>query len=136
MHPPPLTSLGQFYPYDGMYARKQPLQLCVLCGCGKIELVGLSPPLKKIKYINKRTSGEFLLPDRISGFFDHGQVLFLKNDSRLSYLIERIKNKGNFYLRFFFYRLSDAKKLKRINFSTGFIIKPMKNIKKLKFFDT
>jgi hypothetical protein len=27
-----------------MYARKQPLQLCVpvLCGCDKIELVGLS----------------------------------------------------------------------------------------------
>jgi hypothetical protein len=30
--PPTLTSLGKFYPHDGMYARKQPLLLCVLCG--------------------------------------------------------------------------------------------------------
>ncbi len=30
MHPPPLPA-GQFYLHDGMYARKQPLQLCVLC---------------------------------------------------------------------------------------------------------
>jgi hypothetical protein len=81
-----------------MYARKQPLQLCVLCGCDKIELVGLSPPLKKIKYINLRTSGGFLLPDRISGFFDHGQVLFLKEDSRMSFLIARIKYNVKFFI--------------------------------------
>jgi hypothetical protein len=30
--PPTLTSQGQFYPHDWMYARKQQLQLCVLCG--------------------------------------------------------------------------------------------------------
>ncbi len=30
--PPTLTSLGKFYPHDGMYVRKQPLQLSVLCG--------------------------------------------------------------------------------------------------------
>jgi hypothetical protein len=29
--PPTLTSQGQFYPYHWMYARKQRLQLCVLC---------------------------------------------------------------------------------------------------------
>ncbi len=31
--PPTLTSQGQFYPHHWMYARKQRLQLCVLCGC-------------------------------------------------------------------------------------------------------
>ncbi len=30
--PPTLTSQGKFYPHDWMYARKQRLQLCVLCG--------------------------------------------------------------------------------------------------------
>jgi hypothetical protein len=29
--PPTVTSPGQFYPHDWMYARKQPLLLCVLC---------------------------------------------------------------------------------------------------------
>ncbi len=29
---PTLTSQGYFYPHDWMYARKQRLQLCVLCG--------------------------------------------------------------------------------------------------------
>ncbi len=29
--PPTLTSLGLFYPHDGMYAGKWPLPLCVLC---------------------------------------------------------------------------------------------------------
>jgi hypothetical protein len=29
---PTFTSLGYFYPHDWMYARKQPLLLCALCG--------------------------------------------------------------------------------------------------------
>jgi hypothetical protein len=29
--PPTLTGMGYFNPHDGMYARKQPLLLCVLC---------------------------------------------------------------------------------------------------------
>ncbi len=36
--PPTLTSPDKFYPHDWMYARKQTLLLCVLCG-----LVGLIP---------------------------------------------------------------------------------------------
>jgi hypothetical protein len=30
--PPTLTSRGQVYPHDAMYARKRSLLLCVLCG--------------------------------------------------------------------------------------------------------
>ena len=30
--PPNLTRLGWFYHHDGMYARKWPLPLCLLCG--------------------------------------------------------------------------------------------------------
>ncbi len=30
--PSTLTSLGKFFDHDGMYARKRPLPLCVLCG--------------------------------------------------------------------------------------------------------
>jgi hypothetical protein len=29
--PPTLTSLGKFYPHDGMHATKRPLPLCVIC---------------------------------------------------------------------------------------------------------
>ncbi len=36
--PPTHTSQGQFYPHHWMYARKQRLQLCVLCGYNNLEM--------------------------------------------------------------------------------------------------
>ncbi len=30
--PPPSPAWANFYPHDGIYARKQPLLLCVICG--------------------------------------------------------------------------------------------------------
>jgi hypothetical protein len=35
--PPPLSSPAWAYPHDGMYARKWPLLLCVLCACVPYE---------------------------------------------------------------------------------------------------
>ena len=39
--PPTHTSQGQFYPHQWMYARKQRLQLCVLCGADVALYVSL-----------------------------------------------------------------------------------------------
>jgi hypothetical protein len=65
--------------------------------CEKLKLVGLSTKNKSKKFKSVLPEN-FFLPDRISGFSDHGQVLLLKNDSRLSFLIERIKYNGSFYI--------------------------------------
>ncbi len=38
-YPCTLTSLGWFFHHDGMYGRKRPLTLCVLCACSFLKKV-------------------------------------------------------------------------------------------------